>query len=53
MADILVNEWVEEYESLTESEIGTYSVEQENNQEVKIAIYNILEDCLTNDKQEV
>lgn len=53
MADILVNEWVEEYEALTESEIGTYAMEQDNNQEVKIAVYNILEESLAQDKQEV
>lgn len=42
MADVLVADWMEEFESLTESEIHTYSTEQEHNHEVMIAIYNIL-----------
>jgi hypothetical protein len=42
MADILVLDWMEEFESLTESEIHTYSSEQEHNHEVMIALYDIL-----------
>lgn len=42
MADILVLDWLDEFESLTESEIHTYSTEQEHNQEVMLALYNIL-----------
>lgn len=42
MADVLVADWMEEFESLTESEIHTYSTEQEHNHEVMIAIYNVL-----------
>lgn len=42
MADILVQDWMEEFESLTESEIHTYSTEQEHNQEVMIALYDVL-----------
>ncbi|CAG9768585.1 unnamed protein product [Ceutorhynchus assimilis] len=42
MAYSLVFEWMDEFESLIESEIHTYSTEQEHNQEVMIALYNIL-----------
>lgn len=42
MADILVTDWMEEFESLTESEIHTYSTEQEHNHEVMVAIYDVL-----------
>ncbi|EFA04775.2 hyccin isoform X2 [Tribolium castaneum] len=42
MADILVLDWMEEFESLTESEIHTYSSEQEHNHEVMVALYDIL-----------
>ncbi|KRT81988.1 hypothetical protein AMK59_5248 [Oryctes borbonicus] len=44
MADILVLEWMEEFEALTESEINTYAIEQENNHEVIIALYVLLEE---------
>lgn len=44
MADILVLEWMEEFEALTESEIHTYATEQENNHEVIIALYVLLEE---------
>ncbi|GJQ69798.1 hypothetical protein Trydic_g22356 [Trypoxylus dichotomus] len=44
MADILVLEWMEEFEALTESEINTYATEQENNHEVIIALYVLLEE---------
>ena len=42
MAHTLVFEWMDEFESLTESEIQTYSTEQEHNHEIMIALYNIL-----------
>ncbi|KAL1514188.1 hypothetical protein ABEB36_003484 [Hypothenemus hampei] len=42
MAYQLVFDWIDEFESLTESEIHTYSTEQEHNHEVIIALYNIL-----------
>ncbi|XP_066254888.1 hyccin [Euwallacea similis] len=42
MAYTIVFEWIDEFESLTESEIHTYSTEQEHNHEVIIALYNIL-----------
>ncbi|VEN49819.1 unnamed protein product [Callosobruchus maculatus] len=42
MAENLVLEWLDEFESLTESEIHTYSTEQEHNHEVMIALYSIL-----------
>ncbi|XP_050302223.1 hyccin [Anthonomus grandis grandis] len=42
MAYTLVFEWIDEYESLIESEIHTYATEQEHNHEVMIALYNIL-----------
>ncbi|CAH1115681.1 unnamed protein product [Psylliodes chrysocephalus] len=42
MADNLVLDWLDEFEALTESEIHTYSSEQENNHEVMIALYNVL-----------
>lgn len=42
MAHTLILEWMDEYESLTESEIHTYSTEQEHNHEIMIALYNIL-----------
>nr|CAI5829524.1 unnamed protein product [Callosobruchus analis] len=42
MAESLVLEWLDEFESLTESEIHTYSTEQEHNHEVMIALYSIL-----------
>ncbi|KAJ8917409.1 hypothetical protein NQ315_005455, partial [Exocentrus adspersus] len=42
MADTLVLDWLDEFESLTESEIHTYSTEQEHNHEVMLALYNIL-----------
>lgn len=42
MADALVLDWLDEFESLTESEIHTYSTEQEHNHEVMIALYNVL-----------
>ncbi|KAB0798547.1 hypothetical protein PPYR_09540 [Photinus pyralis] len=44
MADVLILDWLEEYESLTESEIHTYSTEQEQNYEVMKALYAFLED---------
>ncbi|KAI4465763.1 hyccin related [Holotrichia oblita] len=44
MADILVLEWIEEFDALTESEINTYAIEQENNHEVIIALYVLLEE---------
>lgn len=44
MADILVLEWMEEFEALTESEIQTYAIEQENNHEVILALYVLLEE---------
>lgn len=42
MACTIVFEWIEEFESLIESEIHTYATEQEHNQEVIVALYNIL-----------
>ncbi|KAK9870712.1 hypothetical protein WA026_008283 [Henosepilachna vigintioctopunctata] len=42
MADILVSEWMEEFEALTESEIHTYSAEQEHNHEIMIALFDVL-----------
>lgn len=42
MADVLVLDWLDEFESLTESEIHTYSIEQEHNHEVMMALYNVL-----------
>lgn len=44
MADILIMDWMEEFDSLTESEIHTYSTEQEHNHEVMLALYVVLED---------
>lgn len=44
MADILVLDWMEEFDSLTESEIHTYATEQEHNHEVMIALYVVLEE---------
>ncbi|XP_071052520.1 hyccin isoform X2 [Onthophagus taurus] len=44
MADILVLDWMEEYDSLTESEIHTYATEQEHNQEVMLALFALLEE---------
>lgn len=44
MADILVMDWMEEFDSLTESEIHTYSTEQEHNHEVMLALYVVLEE---------
>lgn len=42
MACSLVLEWIDEFESLTESEIHTYATEQEHNHEISIALYSIL-----------
>ncbi|KAG5897445.1 hypothetical protein JTB14_002706 [Gonioctena quinquepunctata] len=42
MADILVLDWLDEFEALTESEIHTYSIEQEHNHEVMLALYAVL-----------
>lgn len=42
MACTIVFEWIDEFESLIESEIHTYATEQEHNQEVIVALYNIL-----------
>ncbi|XP_030763184.1 hyccin [Sitophilus oryzae] len=42
MAYTMVFEWMDEFESLTESEIHTYAAEQEHNHEVILALYNIL-----------
>ncbi|XP_023012705.2 PI4KA lipid kinase complex subunit hyccin isoform X1 [Leptinotarsa decemlineata] len=42
MADILVLDWLDEFESLTESEIHMYSIEQEHNHEVMMALYSVL-----------
>lgn len=42
MADVLVLDWMEEFESLTESDMHTYSTEQEHNHEVMCALYDIL-----------
>ncbi|XP_044751893.1 hyccin [Coccinella septempunctata] len=42
MAEILVLEWMEEFEALTESEIHTYSAEQEHNHEIMIALFDVL-----------
>ena len=53
MADILVSDWLEEFESLTESEIHTYSVEQEHNHEVMIALYGLLEEPQLNKNSDV
>lgn len=44
MADILVMDWMEEFDSLTESEIHTYATEQEHNHEVMLALYVVLEE---------
>lgn len=42
MADALVLDWLDEFESLTESEIHTYSSEQEHNHEVMLALYSVI-----------
>lgn len=42
MADTLILEWLDEFESLTESETHTFATEQEHNHEVMIALYNVL-----------
>lgn len=42
MADLLLTEWMEEFEGLAESEIHTYSTEQENNHEIMLALYEFL-----------
>lgn len=42
MADALVLEWLDEYESLTESEIHTFSTEQQHNHEIMMALYAVL-----------
>ncbi|KAF5288965.1 hypothetical protein FQA39_LY03844 [Lamprigera yunnana] len=44
MADVLILDWLEEYDSLTESEIHTYSKEQEHNYEVMMSLYIFFED---------
>lgn len=44
MADILVLDWMEEFDSLTESEIHTYAAEQEHNIEVMLALYVVFEE---------
>lgn len=44
MAEILTNEWFEEFESLTESEFQAYAAEQENNHEIKLALFHTFED---------
>ncbi|XP_017772458.1 PREDICTED: hyccin [Nicrophorus vespilloides] len=44
MADVLVVDWIEEFEALTESEIHTYAAEQEHNHEVSIALHTIFEE---------
>lgn len=44
MADVLILDWLEEYESLTESETHTYATEQEHNYDVMMSLYLFLED---------
>lgn len=42
MAYTMVFEWMDEFDSLIESEIHTYAMQQEHNHEVILALYNIL-----------
>lgn len=44
MADVLILDWIEEYDSLTESEIHTYALEQEHNYEVMMGLYMLMDD---------
>lgn len=44
MADVLILEWLEEYDSLAESEIHTYALEQEHNYEVMVALYMLMDE---------
>lgn len=44
MVDILLSDWLEEYNSLSESEIRSYAAEQEHNNEVVIALYTVFDE---------
>lgn len=44
MVDILLSDWLEEYNSLSESEIRSYASEQEHNNEVVIALYTVFDE---------
>ncbi|XP_018331354.1 hyccin [Agrilus planipennis] len=44
MADVLVLDWLDEFEFLTECEFHTFAAEQEHNQEIILSIYVILGD---------
>lgn len=44
MVDVLILEWIEEYDSLTESEIHTYALEQQHNCEVTVALFLLMDD---------
>lgn len=44
MADLLVSDWTEEFDALTESEIHTYAAEQEHNHEVMLALYIVFDE---------
>lgn len=45
MVEILVAEWLEEYNSLSESEIRSYATEQAHNNEIIITLYTVLDEC--------
>lgn len=44
MADVLVTDWIEEYEALTESEIITYAGELEHKDEVIESLHAVFTD---------
>lgn len=44
MVEILLMDWLEEYNSLSESEIRSYATEQEHNNEVVIALYTVFDE---------
>lgn len=44
MVEILLMDWLEEFNSLSESEIRSYATEQEHNNEVVIALYTVFDE---------
>lgn len=44
MVEILVMEWLEEYNALSESEIRSYASEQVHNNEIVISLYTVFDE---------
>lgn len=44
MVEMLLMDWLEEYNSLSESEIRSYASEQVHNNEIVIALYTVFDE---------